>query len=453
METLLMRRTLLRATEPRALGALLLALCVGPGAQADDSAGGDSKGMTGDWGGLRTALLERGVEVEMSYTGESASNLRGGYDRSHATRYADEFSLGTQFDLEKLLGWSDAEFGVQVVNRNGHSLTRERLADPRGTPFADTQEIFGASSVTRLSALWLSKGWLDDQFNLKLGRFAFGDEFALEDCHFQNQALCDSQIGNFVDSVYNGPVSTWAARLKWHLGEQWAAQVGAFAVNPSYLENDNGFKLNGSGTDGALLPAELIWSPKLAGLPGEYHAGYYYSTAPVDDLFKDADDLPAALSGEEVRRDSSRHGWWLTAKQQLTRVDGDLKRGLVLYANVSAFDQATTPVKGLQKLGLVYLGPFAARPDDTLGLAVVRLQASKQWLRNARATNAAGGFGYDDEDYLPEQHSELDIELNYSIQATDWLSLRPNLQYVRTPGGVREVQNAVVAGMMLESKF
>lgn len=448
-----MRRINLFSTGPRAFAALLMGLCATSATQAADAFGSDSKWMTGDWGGLRTALLEQGVEVEISYTGESASNLRGGYDRAHATRYADEFSLGSTLDLEKLLGWSDTEFALQVVNRNGHSLSRERLADPRAEPFADTQEIYGASSVTRLSALWLSKGWFDDKINLKLGRIAFGDEFALEDCHFQNQALCDSQIGNFVDSVYNAPASTWAARLKWRMSEQWAAQVGAFAVNPSYLENDNGFKLNGRGTDGTLLPVELIWSPKLAGLPGDYHAGYYYSTAAVDDLFKDADNLPAALTGEDYRRDSSRHGWWLTAKQQLTSVDGDLARGLVLYANVSAFDQATTPIKGLQKLGLVYLGPFAARPDDTLGLAVVRLQGSKEGLRNARATNAAGGFGYDDEDYLPEQHSELDIELNYSIQATEWLSLRPNLQYVRSPGGVREVQNGVVAGMMLESTF
>jgi carbohydrate-selective porin OprB len=28
-----------------------------------------------------------------------------------------------------------------------------------------------------------------------------------------------------------------------------------------------------------VLPVELVWTPKLNGLPGEYRAGYYYSSA------------------------------------------------------------------------------------------------------------------------------------------------------------------------------
>jgi porin len=413
----------------------------------------DSQWMTGDWGGERTALLDKGIDIQMAYVGEVAGNLRGGYNNSHATRYADQFTLGAAIDLQKLLGWQDAQFMVQLSDTNGSSINDDRISDPRASSLSAAQEISGNGSATRLSELWFSKGFFDSALNIKAGRFSMSDDFAVEDCLFENLAFCGSQPGNYVDSVTQGPVSTWASRVKYKINDEVYAQLGVFAVNDSYGDNDNGFKLNGAGTQGAMIPVEAVWTPTFGTLPGEYHVGYYYSTAKADDLYKDADNRPAVVTGNDYRRDDSQHGWWLTGKQQLTTVGGDASRGLVLYANISAFDAATTQVDSFQKLALVYKGPFDARPADTLGLGVARLHASNQYLHNARAANQASGLSYDDADFVPEQHTEYDIELNYGIQATQWLNIRPNLQYIAHPGGVREVQNAVVAGLQIQSTF
>ncbi len=62
-------------------------------------------------------------------------------------------------------------------------------------------------------------------------------------------------------------------------------------------------------------------------------------------------------------------------------------------------------------------------------------------------------MNYEGADYVPEQHTEYDIELNYVIQLTQWLNVRPNLQCIVHPGGVREVQNALVAGLQVQSTF
>lgn len=434
---------------------LLLALCAASftlAAHADDDDPTAAWG-SGNWGGLRTDLLNKGIDIQAAYLGEAAANLRGGYNNHHVTRYADQFTLGATIDLEKLVGWDDTQFMVQLNDTNGTSLNDARISDPRAGSLSATQEISGNGSVTRLSELWLSKGFFDKALNIKVGRFSFGDDFAVEDCLFQNLAFCSSQPGNYVDSLTVSPVSTWAARIKYALSDELYAQVGAFAVNDSDSDNHNGFKLNTAGTSGAVIPVELVWAPTVNTLPGEYRLGYYYSTAKADDLYKDANDQPAALTGDDYRRDNSQHGWWLTAKQQLTTVNGDASRGLVVYGNISAFDKATTQVDSFQKLALVYKGPFDARPADTLGLAVARLHASNQYLRNARAANDASGLSYADADYVPEQHTEYDIELNYGIQVTSWLNVRPNLQYVAHPGGVREVQNAVVAGLQIQSTF
>lgn len=435
------------------LVTLCAASCWTASSQAAGEFGADSPWMTGDWGGLRSEWLAKGIDVEGGYLGESASNLRGGYDNHHTTRYADQFSLGVAIDLQKLMGWNDTKFNVAISNRNGDSLNNDNINDPRAGAFSSTQQIYGRGSVTRLSELWLSKGWFDDRLNIKAGRFSVGDEFAVEDCLFQNLSLCGSQPGNYVNSIYNGPISQWAARVKYRLTDDVYAQVGIYDVNPSNLDNDNGFKLNGAGTTGALVPVELVWSPKVNDLPGEYRVGYYHSTANGNDLYKDVNNRPAAQTGDAYRSDSSRHGWWVVGKQQLTSRNGDASRGLNLTASATFQDAATTPVDSYQKVSLVYKGPFDARPTDTLGVGIARMHASNSLLRNAKTANEASGLSYDDAGYVPEQHTEYDAEINYGVQVTRWLNVMPNLQYVAHPGGVRDVQNGVVAGLQVQSQF
>jgi len=435
----------------------VLTLCVASSwaaaPQAADAFAVDSPWMTGDWGGLRTQWLNQGIDIQMGYTGESASNVHGGYQKhDKVTRYADQFNLGASIDLQKLMGWSDAAFAISLTNRNGDNIN-DKISDPRATGMSSTQQIQGRGSVTRLSELWFSKGWFDDRINLKAGRFSVSDDFAVEDCQFQSLAFCGSQPGNYVDSIYNSPIGQWAARVRVRLNQDMYAQVGAFNINPSDLDNDNGFKLNGSGTTGTLVPVELVWTPQVNRLPGEYRLGYYHSTANGTDVYKDEANQVAVLSGNDYRSDTSRHGFWLIGKQQLTSVGGDTSRGLTLSASATFQDKATTPVDSYQKVAMVYKGPFNARPLDTLGLGIARIHASSQFLRNAKTANDQSGLSYDDAGYVPEQHTEYATELNYGIQATRWLNIMPNLQFIKNPDGVRQVDNALVVGLQVQSQF
>ena len=47
---------------------------------------------------------------------------------------------------------------------------------------------------------------------------------------------------------------------------------------------------------------------------------------------------------------------------------------------------------------------------------------------------------------LPGQTSETDIELNYQVQLTPYLYVRPNIQYVFKPNGLNTIRNALVLG-------
>ncbi|HEX8542518.1 MAG TPA: carbohydrate porin [Pseudomonas sp.] len=432
----------------------LLALGLATCAQAAPAFDADSPWMLGDWNGKRSELSQQGYDFKLDYTSETGSNLHGGYNHDKAVRYSDQWALGAHLDLQKILGWHDAEFQLTVSNRNGDNISNDRVGDPRTGTLSSSQEVWGRGSVTRLTQMWYQQKFLDQALSIKLGRFNQGEDFGTFPCDFQNLALCGSQVGNWDGGiVYNWPISQWAMRVKYQLTPEVFAQIGVFEQNPSNLENDNGFKLSGSGTQGAVLPVELVWSPKVAGLPGEYRAGYYYSTADSQDVYKNSNGQSAATDGA-YRSASSKHGMWLNLRQQVTSVDGDASRGLSLFINGTMHDKKTNMVDNYVALGGFYKGPFDARPQDDIGLAVARIHVNPAYRKNADAQNrAAAVYDYSDPAFMPLQDTEYNAELYYGVHLTNWLTVRPNLQFIRHPGGVDKVDDALVAGLKIQSSF
>lgn len=436
---------------PMGLGLLS---CIAVHASADDDS---SKWGTGDWGGVRSELLEQGVDVIVGYVGEAATNVHGGYDHDRTARYTAQWALGTHLDLQKLLGWNDAEFQLLVTERNGNNLSNERVSDPRAPQLSSVQEVWGRGQTWRLTQMWYRQKFFDSALDLKFGRVGVNEDFASFPCDFQSLSFCSAPIGNVAGDVwYSGPVSQWGGRVRYNLDERWAVQVGVYEQNPSNLSTGNGFKLSGSGTKGALVPVEVIWKPTVgkAALPGEYRLGYYHSSASANDLYDDVNGNPQVLTGQAPKSRSSKHGAWIIGQQHLTAHNGDASRGLSVFASLTMHDKATSSIESFQNIGAVYKGPFDGRPKDDIGLGIARLKVNDDVTKRQRLINDSTGISdYDDPQYVPVQHSEYNIELNYGVHATNWLTVRPNVQYVGNPGGVYEVDNAWVAGVKLQASF
>ncbi|QBF25403.1 porin [Pseudomonas tructae] len=441
--------------KPLAPLTLLAALGVSCGAQAADAFAPESQWMTGDWGGTRTELLEKGVDIKIDYVGEVAGNLNGGFNDDKTARYSDQFGLGAALDLQKLLGWDNTQAKIQLTNRNGESLSNDRIGDPRAGMLSSSQEVYGRGHMVRLTQLWIQHQFFDNKLDVKAGYFGEGEDFNTFPCEFQNLAFCGSQVGNWATNIwYNWPVSQAAIRVKYNINDELYAQVGAYNQNPSQLEHGNGFKLSGSGTAGTVLPVELVWSPKLNSLPGEYRVGYYKSTADASDVREDANGQDAVTSGNGYRVHDSKHGYWFVAQQQLTTHNGDASRGLHIAANATFHDKDTNFIDNYQSLMFVYKGLFDARPKDDLGIGFARIHVNDDVKKNAELLNASAGISnYDDANFVPIQKTEYNYEINYGFHVTNWLTVRPNLQYITHPGGVDKVDNALVAGLKIQSSF
>lgn len=411
----------------------------------------DRQWLLGDWNGKRQQLEQQGYKFTASIMSQAATNLEGGYNDSNTFENAAQLSLGANFDLEKIAGWKDTTASLVVTKRDGNALTLERIKDPRSSQLGNAQEIYGRGKIWRLSQAWVKKGFVDNTVQVKFGRMGMSEDFNSSQCEFQNLLLCGGQLGKSIGSIwYNSPVGVWAANVKYQFAPEWTLGVGVYEVNPDNIKtesNSDGFNLDMNNVKGATIPVELAWKPKLAafnGLPGEYKVGALYSTAEANDI----------KTAGKVHH--GKQSFWINAQQQLSHAGQDPKRGLYVSFNGVVNDKATTFVQSTQQLALWYKGPFDSRPNDSIGFGIANYVVNDRAKDKQIATNESRGYySYDPiaSDYIPIQDDELNVELNYTYQWSPAVMLRPNIQYIHQPAGVKEVDDAWVAGLSVKVNF
>lgn len=411
----------------------------------------DRQWLLGDWGGERQQLENKGYKFTASIMSQAATNLDGGYNDSNTLENAGQLTLGANFDLNKIAGWEDTTAAIMITKRDGNALTLERIKDPRSSALGNSQEIYGRGKIWRLTQAWIKKGFDDNTVQVKIGRMGMSDDFNSSQCEFQNLLLCGGQLGKSIGSIwYNWPVGLWGANVKYQFAPEWTLGLGVYEVNPDNVKtqsNSDGFNLDMNNVKGATIPVEVAWKPKLStfnGLPGEYKIGALYSTADANDV------------GTAGKEHSGKHSFWINTQQQLTQRENDPKRGLFLSFNGVVNDKATTTVQSTQQIAVWYKGVFDSRPNDSIGFGLANYLVNDRARDRQIATNESRGYYEYDAfatNYIPIQRDELNVELNYTYQWSPAVMLRPNIQYIHQPAGVKEVDDAWVAGLTMRLNF
>ena len=380
-----------------------------------------------DWRDLRSLLRDLGVDFRIGYVSETATNVQGGPEE--LWRYTDQWTFLTQFDLQKLLGIDAAVFRVVITDRNGRDLSQ----DAHLNTLQLVQEVYGRDQTWRWTQVWYDQQYFKGKLDWKVGRLTEGEDFAAFSCEFQNLTFCGAQPGNLVGSYwYNWPVSQWGTRLKALVTGFGYVQIGAFEVNPNYLLNKYGMDL-GRPPDatGVLAPLELAWLPTFYGRSGSYKVGGWYNSSTAPDVVSNT-------------MHHGQYGSYLSFEQRLTSPEsGDTRRGLSVFLNATYADRRTSTLDSQIALGLLYTGPWAARPRDEIGLAVGETHVNSRIGAMERLQNTLGTA------QLPVQSEEWASELFYNLNVDGWLDLRPNVQYVAQPGGVARSPSDVIIGLKL----
>jgi len=414
--------------------ALLPLMAAMTSVQAESAFDSQGQYLLGDWNGKRTELAQQGVKFEANLLTDTAYLADGGRNEGADPLTSAQLWLGTQLDMEKLAGWDGITVRAVATARQGQS-TSVRDLQGDAAQWANVQGTFGRGNQdSRLTELSIEKNYKDQGLSIKAGRLGLGMDFNVMACDFASTAFCAAQMGKWQGNIWmNTPVAQWGARVKQQLNPEVAVQVGVYEFNP---DNGNGAKegqgwsLDTDNADGVTIPAEVIWTPKslVNGLPGSYRVGGMYNTA--DDVANQKD----VATGEGKNR---TFAGWLAVEQQLTSI-GNGRQGLHSFANFTWHDRDTNKVDNSQQLGLKYIGLVDSQPNNILGLAVNRVHVNDRFADSRPVYDAS---------------AEYNIELNYSYNATKWLMLRPNLQYVINPGSSNQVDNALVLGLTTRVVF
>lgn len=416
----------------------------GASVHAQDASG--SKYLFGDWGGERTRLADEGITFDLGYGFEAAHNYSGG-DRE-ITRYTDQWKFGASFDLGKLWNWQGAKFNIMVTDRNGRDIG----ADANIGNNQLIQEVYGRGQTWHLTIFQLEQKFFNDRLTWKIGRMPVGEDTGSFSCDFQNLSFCGAQPGNIVGDYWvNWPTSMWATVLKFSTTKNTWLQLSAYQVNPKYVDDSyarrNGLKLGfPSGTTGWLIPLEFGWKPSINGLPGSYRAGVWYNTSKGDDVFYDVNHEPRALTGDDPLQRTSRRGAWITFQQQVTGEAGG--KGTNVFLNITSADHQTSPTNNQISLGMEYKGIFD-RPNDFVGAALGFTHANGDVAKYQRLYNAV----HPDDPGLVKSGYEKVAEVFYSWSPIPSIALRPNLQYIKDPGGIAEKNNAFILGLKASVAF
>jgi porin len=397
--------------------------------------------LLGDWLGLRTQMENFGITPTVSFVTDIAGNPTGG--RSQGLTEADNLGLDLLFDLDKLVKLEGGSFLVSMSQRNGESLSANRV----GNTFT-IQQVYGGQTFHLINLDYRQK-FLDGRVETSLGRIGAGDDFLVSPYNylFMQNGFCGNPVAIFFNapgmSAY--PNATWGARLKVKPTQRTYVMGGVYNGDTSIRDIDHngadmsmhgpvfvigeaGYQLNG-------LPGDSLWL-------GNYKVGFWCDNSEFTDYNSVGRAQPAGTK-------RGNYGFYTLFDQVLVPFgERGSNRGLGIFGSfMVAPDESVSQMPYFFTAGVACRGIFDARPIDSMGFGVVYGSFSSD-LSNAQEREQLLDPTVGVQDY--ETVLEWTYRFNFDKGA---VFFQPDVQYVINPGGAGQFDDALVLGCQLGINF
>jgi porin len=394
--------------------------------------------LTGDWGGARTALSDKGIDISLNYIAETFAVLSGGLERRSTYEGRLEFSVDA--NLEKLIGWRGASTHVTVFQIHNEG---RNAADVAGS-IADPSNI-DARPTTRLFTAWFQQEF-NSIASLRIGQLAADDEFFTSETA---GGLLNGTFGwgnNLAANMTNGgaayPLATPGARLQAMPTDSFTLLGAVFSGDPAGANcTDDAQQCNRHGTTfsfsgGSMWIGETQYKVNQGanpmGLPGVYKVGGWYQTTDFADRRYGVDGAGAVvlLSDPTVAGPLNHSGNWgiYAVADQMVWRNGGRSVNLFLRGGYSPADRNVISWYIDGGAGLKGLVPGRADDVLTFGASYAKISGDAS-AADTDAGNVARNY-------------ELLFELNYAAQITPWWVIQPDLQYIVHPNGGQNPNDA-----------
>lgn len=385
--------------------------------------------------GLGDGLAESGIEIGASATQIYQQNTRGGLStHRRAGRYSGSYDLEIQVDFEKLSG---------IENGRLYMLTEGKWSESGGINDPAVGSVFNVNGdgaprrAMDITQLWYEHSFAAQHLHLRFGKMDLTGGFEHHNCpvSFDCSMFANDETAQFLNgALINNPTIPFpenglGVAVHYGLDESW--YISAAAADAQADAREAGFNTAFSDEDYFFYIAETGLTPVFdsanGALAGAYRVGLWYDPQP-----KASTDL--ADAGESYRDDV---GFYLTCDQMITKEDTDPEdsQGLGVFFRYGNADSSRNDITNFWSFGFQYQGLFDGRDDDVLGAGF----AQGVFSDKSSAT-------YTD-DY------ESAIEVYYNAQIAPWLTISPDVQYVKNPGGDNSTSDAVVLGVRVQMTF
>lgn len=406
--------------------------------------------LLGDPGGLRSKLLNAGVNLQLDYTGEIATNLSG---QRKGFGYAHQFGLSADINWEKAANVPGFNTHFVAVNRAGRNLSRDFIGDN----ISQATEVYGAgfNVATKLVYLYAEEKLFGDRVNIAAGRLPVGVDFASSPLACIAVALTPGcgvprALAN-TSGFTTFPQSGWGGRVRVRPTAETYFQVGAYEVQPFPAGGRTGLNWSTNRDTGVLIPVELGYEPIIGPnqLIGHYKVGYARDTSDYPDLFTNSLGQPISFGTQPGQTRKGRDEFWVMADQMVVRHGKGQNDGLILMASYAHSSSNTTFNSDTAFFAIIDRGYF--RPADTMSFSAGwfgisdQLGKLQQFSLDTGRPLANGARG--------PQRSEYVLELNYTATVARGVEIEPAIQYFIYPNADRRTKNALVLAARFHIDF
>ena len=345
-----------------------------------------------------------GIDWGITYTG-AGIRLMGGEDSADKNLYLSNIDLQIEFSSESMNLWKGGTGFVYFLSNTG---------DDPSSVIGDAQTISNieANNSSRLYEIWYNQVFHDEKMEILFGVHDLNSEFYGNDAAglFNNSSfgIGPNLSGNAPVGIFN--VAALGARLRYMPNERFNVAGAVYDGDPGDPDiNSNGFGIRWNGDEGLMTIAEAQLSQGEEAGENVYRIGGWYHTSEFEDV-----------SDSDIMR-RGNYGVYVSLDRKLSS-----KHCAFVHGGIAPGDRSAVP--SYIGFGVNTTELISSRKDDVFGLAV------------AIANLGKGG-------------SEMVIEGVWQAQFGDHFGLKPDLQYVISPGGSESNKNIMVFGLRTEVSF
>ncbi len=388
--------------------------------------------LTGDWGGLRTELKDKGINLTCSLTTGFFQNFRGGIETHNANASSADLRMNLLIDLDKM-GWVP---GGSFFIRGKSGWNNGIQADVGS--LGPEQYVYGSGGDEEF---WIDKWWYGQRFFDDVLEFRLGRLLTVADL-VDIPAYAKLPWDQFSNAALSrNPTVPHRKSLGGYMKIKFSDFIDfrMLGLDADQTDPYRGFDSNQAFHDQANYIGiwELNLRPKFSSangdLPGNYAIGWWYDGR---ERARFIDTLGGRLSGSSKR---GHTGWYLTFDQLLLKENGEPKdkQGLGAFFRYGFAHPEYNGINHFWSVGAQYQGLIPSRDKDVLALGVAQSIMSKTLRHNINSRT----------------DRETIYELYYAYHLACWCVITPDLQIITNPGGGKDARDSIIGGVRVKISF